>query len=299
MKLFNEKFIRMKISGSVILFLFLILAACTANSQKANDPPPFFFIQVTDPQFGMFESNKGFDKETELYNKAVDAINMLNPDFVVITGDLVNNKDDKSQIGEFKRITAKINSRIPVYYSPGNHDTGMPPEQKDIDSFISTYGPDRFSFIHKKCLFIGLNSCIIKANTPVLEQLQFEWLKNELLKNKYADHTIIFSHYPFFINTADEPENYSNIPADTRNRYLKLFEENKVDAVFVGHLHSNVSAKYDNIDMIISGAVGKSLSKDPSGIRVVKVYTDRIESTFFGLDEIPEKIILTDKNPVK
>lgn len=286
----------MKKNGFIILSLFLFLFTGILKSQKTVDPLPYFFIQVTDPQFGMFESNKGFGKESELYEKAVNAINRLSPDFVVITGDLVNNKEDRSQIFEFKRITAKINPEIPVYYSPGNHDIGQESEQKDIDSFIANYGHDRFSFMHKKSLFIGLNSCIIKSKTPVLEQEQFEWLRKTLSENKKADHIIVFCHYPFFIQTSDEPENYSNIPPDTRKKYLALFKESGVGAVFAGHLHNNVSLRYENIDMIISGASGKSLSKDPSGIRIVKVYPDRIESVFYGLDEIPGTIILTDKS---
>jgi 3',5'-cyclic AMP phosphodiesterase CpdA len=265
------------------------------NAQKKSSSSPFFFIQVTDPQFGFFEANAGFSKETELYEKAVKAINRLNPDFVVITGDFVNNKDDKSQIAEFKRITAQINSKIPVYYSPGNHDIGVPPTQQDINSFISIYGYDRFSFKLKNCTFIGLNSCIIKANTPVLEQTQFDWLRKEISNSERANHIIIFSHYPFFINTSDEQETYSNIAIEIRNRYLSLFKEKKVDAVFAGHLHNNVSAKFGDMDMITTSAVGKPLGKAPSGIRIVEIYSDRIESIYYGLDEIPETIILSYK----
>ena len=114
----------------------------------------------------MYDADKDFQKETELYEKAVSAINRLNPDFVVITGDLVNDKDSKPQIDEFKRITAMIDSKIPVYYSPGNHDIGQSPEQRDIDIFIDNYGHDRFSFRHKKSLFIGINSCLIKSKKP-------------------------------------------------------------------------------------------------------------------------------------
>jgi len=285
----------MKSMKLIISLSFLILISGMCNAQKGSSDAPFFFIQVTDPQFGMFESNGGFEKETELYGKAVEVINRLNPDFVVITGDLINNKEDKTQIAEFKRITAKINSRIPIYYSPGNHDIGQPPTQPDIDSFVSEYGNDRFTFKHKKSLFIGLNSCIIKANTPVLEQLQFDWLKKELSKAKRIQHIVIFSHYPFFITSVDEPETYSNIGIETRNKYLSLFKEEKVDAIFAGHLHNNGSAKYGNMEMITTSAVGKPLGKLSSGIRIIEVYSDRIESAFYGLDNVPESIVLKAK----
>lgn len=284
-----------KIKKQYIGLLFLLLLSLSGNSQNNNSSDTYFFIQITDPQFGMYESNKSFVKETELYGKAVNAVNRLNPDFVIITGDLVNNIDDKSQSAEFKRITANINSEIPVYYSPGNHDIGQAPEHKDIDAFIADYGHDRFSFRHKKSLFIGLNSCIIKSNTPVLEQQQFEWLKKELSKSRKAKHIIVFCHYPFFINTPDEPETYSNISIETRKRYLSLFREKKVDAVFAGHLHNNASGKYEKMDMVTTSAVGKPLGSVGSGIRIIKVYPDRIESVFYTLNEVPEKIIMQEK----
>jgi serine/threonine-protein phosphatase CPPED1 len=281
-----------------LVFAIIILSIITGsgNAQKNNSSAPFFFIQLTDPQFGMTESNKGFEKETGLYEKSVNAINRLNPDFVVITGDLVNNKDDRSQVNEFKRITSEINSQIPVYYSPGNHDIGQSPGQKDIDSFVSDYGHDRFAFRHNKNLFIGLNSVIIKANTPVVEELQYNWLRKQLSEGKRAKHIILFCHYPFFINSADEPETYSNIAPVTRTRYLDLFKKYNVNAIFAGHLHDNRDAKYGTMDMITTSAVGKPLGKEPSGIRIVIVYPDRIESRYYGLDEIPEKIFYHDNN---
>lgn len=280
----------MKTYRSILLLFVFLLTALSGISQEKNPSTPFFFIQVTDPQFGFFESNKGFSKETELYEKAVSGINLLHPDFVVITGDLVNNKDDKSQIEEFKRITSKISPSIPVWYSPGNHDIGQSPEQQDIDNFISRYGHDRFSFSHKNCLFIGLNSCLIKSNIQIMEQLQFEWLNRELSKGGAMNNIIVFSHYPLFINAYDEPETYSNISIETRNRYLALFKKYNVRAVFAGHLHNNATANYSDMAMVTTSAVGKPLANVPSGLRIVKVYFDRIESDYYSLDELPETV---------
>jgi serine/threonine-protein phosphatase CPPED1 len=276
----------------ISVFFLLLQFTVPGITQQKDSTTSFFFIQVTDPQFGMYETNNGFARETELYEKAVSEINRLNPDFVVITGDLVNNKNDRAQVAEFKRLTAKINSSIPVWYSPGNHDIGQSPVQTDIDSFISDYGHDRFSFRHKKCLFIGLNSCVIKSKSPDLEQDQFRWLKKELSNAGRVNHTIIFSHYPFFINTFNEPETYSNIPVDTRKKYLGLFKKYKVDAVFAGHLHNNASADFGKMKMITTGAIGKPLANAPSGFRIVKVFPGRVESEYYPLDKIPQSVTL-------
>ena len=273
---------------TTLLFLCLLTGVLSAKNKNPNDP--YFFIQVSDPQFGFFQNNKGYEVETNLYEKAIEEINRLKPDFVVITGDFVNNQKDRSQIAEFKRINAMIDSKIPVYYTPGNHDIGQSPTQQDVDSYISDYGYDKFSFKHKKSIFIGLNSSIIKSNIPILERLQFDWLKKELLKGRKATHKILFCHYPFFINESNEPDEYFNIDIETRNRYLALFKENNVEAVFAGHLHNNGYSKYGNMQMVTTNAVGKPLAKFPSGFRIVKVYPDRIESVYYGLEEIPKTI---------
>ena len=280
----------MKISKPIILLLLLYFSAGVYSSPKKATASPYFFIHLTDPQFGMFEKNKGFEKETKLYKQAVEEINRLNPDFVVITGDFVHNKSDSSQIAEFKRITRKIDSEIPVCYTPGNHDVGLSPTRQDIEVYESNYGDDRFSFRHKKSRFIGFNSSIIKDNTPGLEQEQYDWLKEELAQSKTIKHIMLFGHYPFFIEEPEEPENYSNIGMKTRKKYLDLFKTNKIKAVFAGHYHDTASTKYGEMEMIITGAVGKPLGDAPSGFRIVKVYDDHIKHNYYSLDAIPDSI---------
>jgi len=275
-----------------LIFTIFVLYAFTGigTAQKKHISDPFFFIQITDPQFGMSEGDKGFSYETALYEKAVKAINRLYPDFVVITGDLVNNRENRDQVAEFKRISSQINKEIPVWYLPGNHDIGQSPEQKDIDIFISDYGHDRFAFRHKGSTFAGLNSQLIKSDNPGAEEIQFNWLKGELAKAPLTGHIIVFSHYPFFIKLAIEPETYSNIAYAKRKKYLSLLSEYHADAVFAGHLHNNSKGTYEGIDMITTSAVGKPLADAPSGLRIIKIYSDRVESNYYSLDEIPEII---------
>ncbi len=274
------------------IFAFFLFLALQPEAVGQDSIKPYFFIQVTDTQFGMYSGNKDFKKESELYTKVVEAINRLDPDFVVFTGDLVNEKDNRDQIDEFKRLTAGIEQGIPLYYSPGNHDIGQAPGQADIDKFISDYGHDRFSVKHKGSLFIGLNSCLIKSKAPDMENIQFNWLRQELSDGKEAIHSVLFTHYPFFIKRHREPETYSNIPRDIRKKYLKLFKENEVDAVLAGHLHNNSSAKYRDMDMITTSASGKPLGSAQPGLRVIKVFSDKIESVYYSIEEIPETIPL-------
>lgn len=282
-------------SSKIILFFLLLVFSFEILNARGKNPKPYFFIQITDPQFGMFENNKGFEKETKLYEKAVKEINRLKPDFVVITGDLVNNQKDTVQIREFKRITSKIDSKVPVYFTPGNHDIGNVPDSISIAAFVNNYGYDQFSFKHKNSLFIGINSGIIKNNLPTLEQKQYDWLLKTLAKGKKASHIMLFCHYPFFINSYDEPEGYSNIGVESRKKYLTLFATNKVGAIFSGHLHNNATSKYGNIQMVTTSTIGKPLGSAPSGLQIVKVYPDRIEHVYYGLNELPDSIKFNQK----
>jgi serine/threonine-protein phosphatase CPPED1 len=285
----------MKSRGIFTALLILIFAASATEAQNKRSFQPFFFIQVTDPQFGMTEADKGFSTETKLYTKAVELINKLKPSFVVITGDLVNNRKIPSQIAEFKRITGMISKEIPVWYSPGNHDVGQLPTKASIDSFIIDYGHDRFSFLYRNNLFIGLNSSIIKHNLAGLEEQQLEWLKKKFEENKNALHKIVFCHYPFFISDPDEAEVYSNIEPGSRKQYLELFKEEGVDVIYAGHLHKNTTAKYGTVEMTATSSAGMPHSEAPSGFRVVIVRPAGIESIYYGLDEVPEHIIAVEK----
>lgn len=272
----------------ILTLLLFISAGVFAQTKSPEDP--WFFIQITDPQFGMFENNNGFEKESVLYEKAVEEVNRLKPDFVVITGDFVHNSASSEQIAEFKRITAMIDSEIPVFYTPGNHDVGQIPDEESLRSYKNNYGNDRFSFRHKSSVFIGFNTSLIKGRLAESEQEQFDWLVSEIRGSQGLQHIILFCHYPFFNKTVDEPTAYSNIDFDYRKKYLDLFNDNNVEAVFSGHYHNNGLSMYGKTQMVTTSALGKPLGAAPSGLRITKVYSDRIEHEYFGLEEIPDSV---------
>ena len=281
----------MKIKFNCLLIILIFTFSGYLNAQNLSKETSFFFIQMTDPQFGMHEDNKVFDKETELYMKAVTEINRLKPDFVVITGDLVHDPDDENQISEFKNLTGKIDPGIPVYLLPGNHDIGQVPTKKSLKKYKKNYGDDKFAFSHKGSRVIGINTSLIKADLQKPELKQFKWLKKQLKKGKNSSHILVFGHYPFFIKSFDEPENYSNMQMEHRVKYLSLFKEHEVAAIFSGHLHNNAQTEYEGIQLTATSAVGKPLGKAPSGFRIIVVTDDHIEHSFYGLDEIPEKVV--------
>lgn len=274
---------------SVVCFLLAVFV----SHGIAADSAPFFFLQLSDPQFGFIDNNKSISAETEAMNKAVTAINQLKPPFVVITGDFVNNSKSKEQIAAYKSMIAQIDSSVKVYMIPGNHDIGKV-SRASIDNYKKNYGETHFSFRYGDCVFIGIDSNIIKEEDKEREEVQFKWLEQELQKTKDARFKFVFTHCSVFLKRMDEPVNYSNFSLPMREKYVRLFQKYGVNAIFAGHLHNNAYGKVGNMEMITIGPVGKVLGTGYQGMNLVKVYPDRFISEFIALNQFPKEVVMSD-----
>lgn len=274
---------------SVVCFLLAVFV----SHGIAADSAPFFFLQLSDPQFGFIDNNKSISAETEAMNKAVTAINQLKPPFVVITGDFVNNSKSKEQIAAYKSMIAQIDSSVKVYMIPGNHDIGKV-SRASIDNYKKNYGETHFSFRYGDCAFIGIDSNIIKEEDKEREEVQFKWLEQELQKTKDARFKFVFTHCSVFLKRMDEPVNYSNFSLPMREKYVHLFQKYGVNAIFAGHLHNNAYGKVGNMEMITIGPVGKVLGTGYQGMNLVKVYPDRFISEFIALNQFPKEVVMSD-----
>ena len=274
---------------SVVCFLLAVFV----SHGIAADSASFFFLQLSDPQFGFMDNNKSISAETEAMNKAVTAINQLKPPFVVITGDFVNNSKSKEQIAAYKSMIAQIDSSVKVYMIPGNHDIGKV-SRASIDNYKKNYGEPHFSFRYGDCAFIGIDSNIIKEEDKEREEVQFKWLEQELQKTKDARFKFVFTHCSVFLKRMDEPVNYSNFSLPMREKYVRLFQKYGVNAIFAGHLHNNAYGKVGNMEMITIGPVGKVLGTGYQGMNLVKVYPDRFISEFIALNQFPKEVVMSD-----
>jgi len=270
----------------VLLFATALLTGQDRNSE-------FFFIQLADTQFGMFSSDQNFQQETANYEFVVANINRLRPRFVVITGDLINKVGDPAQTAEYLRITSKIDSSIPVYAAPGNHDVGNEPTLETLAYYRQHFGRDYYSFTQGNLHGIVLNSGLISAPGKVQAAAdeQEVWLKAELAKAKASGvrHIVVFQHHSWFLEKADEPTQYFNIPIEQRRRYLDLLKASGVRYVFAGHYHRNAYGRDGDFEMVTNGPVGQPLGTDPSGIRIVTVRDAGLEHRYYTLGSIPNR----------
>jgi len=262
---------------------------------------PFFFIQVTDPQFGMFSDNKDFAQETANFELAVATVNRLRPAFVVVSGDMLNKPGDAAQIAEYQRIIRRVNPAIPVYPVAGNHDIGSVPTPADIAVYTNHFGPDHYTFRHQGLVGIVLNSVVIHSPQQTTNQLvaQERWLQAELknARGSGARHVVIFGHHPWFLKTAREPDEYFNVPGERRARYLAWFREAGVKYLFSGHYHRDLVARDAGFEAVATGPIGKPLGEGKSGLRIVIVRDADLEHRFYHFGELPNRIDLGPAKP--
>lgn len=283
----------MQRSGLALLIslLWLGISGCASSKQTKNH---FFFVQMSDPQFGFFTDNKSFEKETINYTKAIAATNRLKPSFLMVTGDLVNKPFDSAQVNEFLRITKQLDAGIPQYHLAGNHDVGNDPAPSDIETYNKIFGREYYSFTHGSMQGIVLNSLYLTSPAKVIAKAaeQDQWLIKTLeeSRGKAYRHKIVFLHHPFFLETSDEPNVYFNIPSETRKKYLDLFKKYGVKYVFAGHYHRNAIGNNADIKMVTTGPVGRPLGQDSSGFRIITIKGKKLSHHYYPLDSIPQKI---------
>ena len=279
----------------------------------------FFFIQMTDPQFGMFAALSGMDEtrildlrrqlgwkirqtpkttgfayETALYEKAIAVANRLNPAFVVVCGDMVQDEDDPSQLAELRRITGRLDPHIPIHWVAGNRDVGNTPTHDSLARYRERFGEDQYCFEYGGSSFIVFNSCVSFDDSLVAPEWdrQLRFLRTSLkeAQDTGSTHIVVFTHHPMYAQHRDEDDSWAVIPREKRCVLLDLFEAHAVSAVFSGHWHRNNCVAHGGIQMVASAPVGHPSGDDPSGIRIVKVYPDRIEHQYYGLDATPDTV---------
>ena len=269
------------------------ITACRGGTLAASRER-FFFIQMSDPQFGMFTANEDFSRETVHFERAIAAANRLRPAFVVVNGDLTNRQGDAAQIAEYHRIIAKLDRSIPLYSVAGNHDLALPLSPASVAAYRVAYGRDRYTFRRGDVFGIVINSSLVKeaASAPGETAAQDAWLAAALdtAHTSGAAHVMVFQHHPWFLADAAEPDQYFNLPLATRRRYLDLLQRAGVRHDFAGHYHRNALGMDGAFEMITTGPVGKPLGVDPSGIRLVFVDGSRVTHRYVALDSIPDTV---------
>ncbi len=241
-----------------VLGILFLLCSCATTPRRE----PFTFVQLCDPQLGM----GGYEHDVEVFTKAVAKINELQPDFVAICGDLVQDANDQS-FADFKRIRDGL--EVPCHTVSGNHDVGRHPDPGSLKRYRDVIGEDYYSFEHKGYTFVVVNTQLWKSPVPGETEKQDVWLEQTLSSAAGKGSPVfILCHYPLFLESPDEPDEYMNLPMAKRGELLRLYERSGVVAVVGGHAHRFIENDCRGIQLVNGESTSKNFDKRPMGFRV-------------------------------
>jgi 3',5'-cyclic AMP phosphodiesterase CpdA len=238
---------------------------------------PFSFIQLCDPQLGM----GGYEHDKQTFMQAVQQINSMEVDFAVICGDLVHHMSDSS-LTDFQEIRSGLD--VPSYLVPGNHDVRNVPDESSLKKYRETFGDDYYTFDHEGVTFIFVNTQLWKSEIGTESDKHDEWFKTTLQSKDNENRVIVTGHYPIFIQSPDEKDEYFNLPVEKRMELLTLMENHNVVAYLSGHKHEFVSNTYGSIQLVTGETTSKNFDNRPFGFRKWDVSEDTVMHHFVELE---------------
>jgi serine/threonine-protein phosphatase CPPED1 len=290
-------------------------SAAAGSFPEAMTSPRFRFVFLADTQLGCYATfsglddqqiasyaergltvrkappTKGYEWDAERYRRAVAAINVLRPAFVLVGGDLVDDPNSDDQTDEFLSITDTIDDDITVYLVPGNHDIApdaVTPTPASVARYRDRFGPDFYAFTHDGTRVVVMNTTVIDHPEFVVEEWEAQraFLEEELTARRDAriNQVVLAGHHPLFLDSAEEPDTYWNLPLQRRKEILALARRAGVTIGFAGHWHRNHLSTSSGFTQVVSGPVGYPLGDDPSGYRIVDVDDGDIEHRYVPLD---------------
>lgn len=268
-----------------IVFINLIILYSNLIFSQSNNSEEIFFTFITDIHVQP-EKNAiaGFQK-------AIDEINKLNPEFVITGGDLifdalgVGYERADSLFDIYTAMTNKI--KAPVYNTIGNHDVFGWYEKSKVDRNHSQFGKKMYenrlgktyySFSHK-----GIKIFILDSIEELPEKgkyfgfinnEQIKWLKDELSNTDTTTLLIISTHIPLIttlsqIRGGSMVANERGLVVENSKEVLDLFKKHNLRLVLQGHLHYYEELNIMNkIKFITGGAVsGRWWNGDNQGLQ--------------------------------
>lgn len=184
-----------------------------------NDADQFQFAVVSDRTGGHRE---------KVFSRAVQQVNLLQPQFVMSVGDLIEGyttKEDaiKTQWDEFDGYVKRF--EMPFFYVPGNHDLT---NKVQVAKWGERYGKRYYHFVYKNVLFLCLNSENPPDGMSTIDREQQEWVAKTVAANKGVKWTFAFVHKPIWTAKDLEKNGWAAVE--------KALAGQKYN-VFCGHVH--------------------------------------------------------------
>lgn len=166
---------------------------------------PFYFVVLGDPQAATIEAKQ------PIFKRIVDEINLINPAFVLVVGDLTENGSS----AQFEAYQAAINRlRVPSYAIAGNHDfaheVGSLGQIQEWGLWKKYFGRRFYSFDYGPYHLVGMDNSMLQTINPDLADIggyfadQVAWAKTDLAAHQNSLLRFLFLHIIRQTRSADE-----------------------------------------------------------------------------------------------
>lgn len=257
----------------------LLLVLCVFCFVSCNRVKPFTFVQICDPQLGF----GGYEKDSLALAEEVAIINSLDPDFVLVCGDLVHIPGDKAYV-DFKTIISAL--EMPYYLAPGNHDMGSyarDPQPDSMEYYRTVIGDDYYSFTYNNYSFVVVNSTLWADPVPGETEKQDVWLRQAISDLDPKDSLIVISHHQLFNDNPHEQDERAPIDSEKRDELLALFKEAGMAAYLHGHTHMTSEKEFDGVKFVSGETTSVNFDKRPFGFRLWEVTNTSLVNKFVPL----------------
>ncbi len=164
------------------------------------------------------------DSRTHMDNWKSVANSVKKADFVLFTGDIVDNGNNSQDWEDWYESGTSVNEEMVFYHCYGNHDGSS---SNYTRQFVLPGNEKYYSFNFGNAVFICLDSQNPGSSS------QNDWLRKTLSDNSDKKWKIVFYHKPFYTcgGHAGEMDRYFNT-------WWKAFDDYGVDLIFNGHAHN-------------------------------------------------------------
>ncbi len=191
----------------------------------------FTIVHITDLHLDIPKNPKNM----LLFEELLKNIKGVEPDLMIITGDLSTSALSYTEDWGFIKEKIVKHCDYPVFIVPGNHDTQRSGKINGLELWKEAFGPDYYTFAWGTWNFMGLNTAdsFYGFVSGVVSDEQIEWIKNKLSKIN-NEKLVIFGHHNFYDDRWVFFEK-----TEQRRELLDIFDSHNVVISLFGHRHSD------------------------------------------------------------
>jgi len=241
--------------------------------------PVLRLVQLCDPQLRV--PGISYELSVSNFERAIQLVNEITPDVLLICGDMVHYYDRDEDINKFLEIISRV--KVPFLLNPGNHDMDEPLTLEGLQRYRSFFGEDFQTKELKGYSIISANSLLLWPGAgPKEENLKHSKRLNEALQSAQSKNQpiVMITHYtPVFGEPGNE---IFGLP----KQFADLVSESGGFVWLAGHWHQAERRTYKNITILVGEASSVNMGSPPTppGIRLITVWPDnRIDWDYIPL----------------